>query len=171
MLLLTMLLPSLCWSAFDAAGQHMISLNPDLSFLFDCTGGSYPPADDAIEHLLQDQGFRVLNKVRLAAKHRVEFPYALYIVGIDSQRRMVVFMSLPFPRGTYSLVLNSPPPTQHATSLEDSLLTFVSRDLGCKIRQTRRDENGPDARDFYDKTFKIREGWFRQADEMERPPA
>jgi hypothetical protein len=160
---------AICSAGSSLQAQKAVSLKPDLAFHFNCEGSSYPPSDTAIEDFLRSRGFNVLNKVRLAKKHHVDFPFNLFIVGIDDQHRMI---ELESTRGEFfTVALNTPPPTRHAADLEDAVLKFVSDRLGCRVRQISRGENGDDARDFYEEIFRIRRGWFRQADDMERPPA
>jgi len=112
-----------------------------------------------------------LNEVRLAKKHHMDFPFDMYIVGIDKQRRMIHFMSISLPTEYFAVQLNSPPPTHHDSDLENAVLVFVSNKLGCQTRQISRGANGEEARDFYERLFQIDEGWFRQADDLERPPS
>ena len=157
-------------TALYAQAQDGQTIRADLAFHFDCKAEADPPSDGTTERFLEKLGFRVLNKVRLARQQRVMHPFTLDIVAIDDQRREITFMGFPTSPGTYSVGFYSPPPTRHSTELEDALLTFVSSQLGCSVRQIERHENGEEVRSFYDKLFKIREGWFQQAEDMTRPP-
>ncbi len=159
-----------CLYGHGAQAQKEKSLSADLTFLFDCKGDAYPPSDGDIEILLMNEQFRVLNKVRLAKEQRIDYPFTMNIVAIDNQRRRIEFDGVPVWAGTYSVRLYTPPPTRHSSDLENDLLVFVSKKLGCGVRQVERHDNGEDAREFFDELFKIAEGWFRQAEDMQRPP-
>lgn len=152
-----------------AQSRDVQSLAPDLAFNFTCRGPAEPPSDEAIERFLESKGFRVLNKVRLAREQHIHYPFSMSIVAIDDRRRSIIFQGFPVWPGTYTAVVRSEPPTRHSADLEKDLLGLVSDGLKCAVRQVERHDNGDDARDFYDRLFRIWEGWFREADEMRHP--
>src|SRR5690242_19916751 len=109
-------------TAVAAHGQNAQSVQADVAFAFDCKDGTEPTSSDKIQHFLESQHFRVLNKVRLARERRIRYPFTLDIVAIDENRREITFTGFPVSPGTYYAGLYSPPPTRHASDLENSLL-------------------------------------------------
>ena len=154
-----------------ASGQERRSFYNDLAFHFDCKGDAYPVHDETVEQFLQSQGFKVLNVVRIQRERNVEQgPSELFVDGIDRERRMVRFMAEPLSPGTYTVGLSTRPPTRHATQLEGALVTFVSDTLRCTVSQIALNENGPEARSYYDEVFMRRESSFKQAQDLRHPP-
>ena len=158
------------WQTCANRTQAADSLMADLAFRFVCEGTSYPVRDETVEIFLADQGFRVLNKVKVQIEHNVTPVFDLSIVGIDSRRRAIHLTAFPHRRGVYWLRLQTPPPTRRSSELEAEILSFVTESLKCGVDQVTRGENGEDARELYDEVFKLYEGWFRQADELKRRP-
>jgi hypothetical protein len=149
---------------------HAASILPDLSINYVCVGNANPPSDDAIEAALLGMGFRVLNKTRLAQEQHVPYLLNQDIVAIDDSHREIRFTQVPTCKAPYFVALYAPPPTRRSTALEERLLTFVTKKLGCELDRVERHENGDDARRFYDEVFAQAEDNFRQADELKRAP-
>jgi hypothetical protein len=150
---------------FSAHAQQVRGFSADLSFTFHCSGDASREPSEAIERFLRENGFKVLNVVRLLRERKLPPLFSdLMIDGVDeSQHRMVRFMSTPFEIGWYQVQFFTRPPTQHDEVVENQLLMFASETLGCPIgRRVDRRENGSERR-FYYKIFKqtrnkIREG-------------
>jgi hypothetical protein len=158
------------WEIHIAGATAADGLSADLAFHFQCDGVAYPVHDEAIEIFLASHGFRVLNKRRLQQEHSVAPLYELSIVGIDSRRRAVHLQAYAHQQGVYWLRLQTPAPTRRSPELEDALLAFVADTLRCRVSQVTRGENGEGARELFEETFRLYEGWFRQADELRRRP-
>lgn len=140
------------------------SFGADLAFIFDCKDKADPPSEQAIEQFLEGNGFRVLNKVRLAKEQHVDYSWkTMDIVGLDSARREITFDAGPGDPNAYFVGLYSEPPTRHSTDLENALLELTEKTLGCQNRQVERFENPATARSLYDRSFSQAEGWFQQA--------
>jgi hypothetical protein len=96
---------------------------------------------------------------------------------VFKKRRMIDFTMLPFPKdqvrlqGRYGVGLSTPPPTRHASEIEDALLNFVSSELRCEARQVARRENAAEAADLYDQEVAKVENMFREADKLNEVPA
>lgn len=153
----------------DPARHNVDTFGPDLAFIFSCKGKAEPPSDAVIEKFLQDSGFRVLNKVRLAKEQHVDYDWmSMDIEAIDGARRHISFDASPTDPGAYHVGLYSEPPTHHSTTLEDALLGFTEKTLGCENRQISHFDNPAEAKLFYDQTFSMVEGWYQQAAEMQK---
>jgi hypothetical protein len=157
-----------CICAAWAAAQEDRSLSPDLSFWFDCRGDAYPASEPAIENFLAARGFRVLNKVRLARERNVHLHFTLNIVAIDRRQGIVKLMGFPHSDGSYSVGLYTAPPTRRAIETESALLGLVT-EIGCTTRQIARNENSSERIGYYEELFQLYEGWFQQAENMQRP--
>jgi hypothetical protein len=140
-------------------------LSPDLAFHFVCKGKEHLALEDDIGVFLRRQGFKVLNQGRIQHEHGFDLT-DLKIIGLDDKRRMVRIIAVPFSEGRYSVGLNTPPPTRHDPQLEDALLAFASKTLGCHVRQVTRGENAADAREFYNAEVKRTENLFQQAERL-----
>jgi hypothetical protein len=73
---------------------------------------------------------------------------------------------VPPAQGRYLVGLTTPPPTKRAPQLEDALLEFASKTLGCEVRQVIRGENAADAAEFYNDEIMRVENLFRQAEQL-----
>jgi hypothetical protein len=152
--------------AFSALAQEVRGLSADLSFTFHCLGDSSQEHTDAIEHFLQEKGFKVLNVVRLLRDRKLPpLLSELMIDGVDeSHHQMVRFMSTPAQMGWYEVQFFTRPPTQHDEIVENKLLMFASKTLVCAIgRRVVRGENGSERRSYFDRIFKQRRDKIREA--------
>lgn len=150
-------------------GFKVNSFSADLAFFFNCKDKANPPSDEVIEGFMADKGFRVLNKVRLAKEENADYHWMkMDIIGIDSARRKINFTAFPGQPNTYNVGLWSEPPTRHSTDLENAVLEFTEKTLGCSNYQVQRFQNSAEAKDVYDYSFKETEGWFEQAAEMRK---
>ncbi|MDT3380829.1 hypothetical protein RNI52_26120 [Labrys neptuniae] len=143
-------------------------LAADLAFHFKCSTSDTELLAITIEKFLQERGFRVLNKARLAKENNINFPYTLNIIGIDAQNRIFNILGFPSVKDNFSLGFNSPPPTRHDTQLEDSTIDFVNNKLQCKVRQVSRGENTAELNFMYTPLVEMTRGWFKQAEELKR---
>ena len=140
------------------------SFGADLAFQFDCKGKANAPSEQAIEGFMTAQGFRALDKVKAGKKLTPDFGWMhMDVVGIDSARRQITFKGFADQPETYSVSLYSEPPTHHSKDLEDALLGFTEKTLGCKNSKLADVENPAGAKDLYDRSFGVTEGWFQQA--------
>ena len=137
------------------------SFGADLSYQFTC---GKAPSEQDIEGFMTAKGFRVLDKVKAGKKLTPDFSWMkMDVVGIDSARRQMEFKVFADNTETYSVSLYSEPPTQHSKDLEDALLGFTGKTLGCKNGKVSHFDNPANAKDLYDKSFSLTEGWFQQA--------
>lgn len=140
------------------------SFGADLAFQFECKGKANPPSVQAIEQFMTAKGFRPLDKVKAGAKLTPDFSWMHRdIVGIDSTRREITFKGFLDEPDTYSISLYSEPPTQLSKDLEQDLLGFTEKTLGCKNGKVAHVENPAGAKDLYDKSFSVTEGWYQEA--------
>jgi len=138
------------------------SFGADLTFQFDCKGKA--PSEQEFEQFMAAKGFRTLDKVKAGAKLTPDFSWMkLDVVGIDDARRQMEFKVFADAPDTYSVSLYSEPPTQHSKDMEDGLLEFTKKTLGCKNSKLARVDNPAGAKDLYDHSFSITEGWYQQA--------
>ena len=145
------------------------SFGADLAFQFTC---SKAPSEQDIEGFMTTKGFRVLDKVKAGTKLTPDFSWMkIDTVGIDSARRLMEFKVFADNTETYSVSLYSEPPTQHSKDLEDALLGFTGKTLGCKNKHVSHFDNPAGAKDLYDKSFSQTEGWFQQATGTQVPAA
>jgi hypothetical protein len=138
---------------------------PDLAFHFVCEGKDPSELEIKMDIFLRRQEFKVLNKGRIQREHGV-YLTDLTVIGLDSDQRIIEFNSFPFTAGRYSVRLNSPPPTVHATQLESAMLDFAADELGCGVRQVSRGENRADAHAFYNKILGLKESMFLEAERL-----
>lgn len=137
------------------------SFGPDLTFRFSC--GKTPSLQD-LEGFMTAKGFRTLDKVKAGTKLTPDFSWMkVDVVGIDDARRQMEFKVFADNTETYSVSLYSEPPTQHSKDLEDALLGFTKKTLGCKNSHVAHINNPAGAKDLYDKSFSMTEGWYQQA--------
>ena len=142
------------------------SFGADLAFQSTCAKIS---SQQAVEAFMTAKGFRTLDKVKAGTKLTPDFSWMkMDVVGIDSARRQIEFKVFADDTETYSVSLYSEPPTQHSKDLEDALLGFTEKTLGCKNKQVVHVDNPTGAKDLYDRSFTMTEGWFQQAEGM--PP-
>jgi hypothetical protein len=139
------------------------SFGADLAFHFDCKGKTTPPVQ-AIEQFMTAKGFRPLDKVQAGKKLTPDFSWMkLDVVGIDDAHRQISFKGFADQPDAYSVSLYSEPPTQHSTDLEKALKGFTEKTLGCKNHEVTRLDNPAGAKDLYDKSFSVTQGWYQQA--------
>ncbi len=144
------------------------SFGADLTFQFDCKGKF--PSEQEFEQFMTAKGFRTLDKVKAGDKLTPSFSWMkLDVVGIDDARRQMEFKVFADAPETYSVSLYSEPPTQHSKDLEDDLLGFTKKTLGCKNSKLSHLDNPAGAKDLYDHSFGMTEDWYREAAGL--PPA
>ena len=137
------------------------SFGADLAFQFTC---GKTPSEQAIEQFMTAKGFRTLDKVKAGTKLTPDFSWMkMDVVGIDGARRQIEFKVFADDTETYSVSLYSEPPTQHSKDLEDALVGFTEKTLGCKNSHVAHVDNPAGAKDLYDRSFGVTEGWFQQA--------
>jgi hypothetical protein len=159
-------------SGAEISAQSVRVLSSDLAATMTCKDRNPTTLEDPIEEFLRSKGFRVLNIARVQRQHDHVPLLELSIVGLDEQRRMINLKSLPYPKdqverqGRYSVGFKTPPPTQHASEMEDALLNFLSKGLQCEVRNVTRHENGTEAADLYDQDVARVENLFREADKL-----
>ena len=145
----------------DADVVKPSSFGADLTFQFSC---GKTPSLQALEGFMTAKGFRTLDKVKAGTKLTPDFSWMkVDVVGIDSAHRQIEFKVFADNTETYSVSLYSEPPTQHSKDLEDALLGFTEKTLGCKNSQVAHVDNPANAKDLYDHSFSMTEGWFQQA--------
>ncbi|MGE5624947.1 MAG: hypothetical protein ACM3ZT_05310 [Bacillota bacterium] len=155
----------------DDADAKPNSFGADLTFQFDCMGKANPPSEKAIEGFMAAKGFRALDKVRAGKKLDPDFSWMhMDVVGIDSARRQITFKGFADQPETYSVSLYSEPPTQHSKDLEDALLGFTEKTLGCKNDKLAHVDNPAGAKDLYDHSLSVTEGWFQEAAGIQTTP-
>jgi hypothetical protein len=164
-LLAPLALLAACFLAPAGAAADPNRLLPDLAFHFTCSELNRDAVEDRLGEFLRGKKFRVLNLGRLQRQHGV-YLNDLRISGIDDQRRIFDADSFRTSPGRYAVSLVSAPPTTRAPELENALLTFVSEDLKCNVRQVSRNENPADAAAFHAREIARIENLFRQADEI-----
>jgi hypothetical protein len=139
------------------------SFGADLAFHFDCKPNA-PVSEHAIEQFMTAQGFRPLDKVRAGKKLDPDFSWMkMDIVAIDDARRQITFKGFADQPDTYAVSLYSEPPTRHSKGLEDALLGFTQKTLGCENREVTHFANPAGAKDLYDHSFSVTQGWYQQA--------
>jgi len=154
----------------DDADSKPNSFGADLAFSFDCKGKTL--SGQSIEQFMKDHGFQSLDKVAAGKKLQPDFTWMkMDIVGLDSAHRQVTFKAFADQPDDYHVSLYSEPPTQHDTGLEGELKAFTQKTLGCKNSQIVRVDNPAGAKDLYDKSFSMTEGWFQQAAGIAAPAA
>ena len=147
------------------------SFGADLAFNFVCKGKA-GPSEQAIEQFMTAKGFRVLDKVSAGKKLDTDFSWMkMDTVGIDSARRQITFKAFADQPGTYAASLYSEPPTHRSKDLEDALLGFTEKTLGCKNGELQHVENPAGAKDLYDHSFSITQAWFQEAAGVQVAPA
>lgn len=140
------------------------SFGADLAFHFDCKGKGGQPSEQTIEQFMTAKGFRVLDKVAAGKKLTPDFSWMkMDTVGIDGARREITFKGFADQPGSYAVSLYSEPPTHRSKDLEKDLLAFTEKTLGCKNSEVHHVENPAGAKDLYDKSFSMTEGWFQEA--------
>ena len=142
--------------ALSGCADPLQTVSADLAFWFDCGEGTDPPSSQAIERFLRDNSFAVVDVVRFRREQNLPpMSQTLFIDGIDTQQRMINFVGSPNKKGSYSADLYTPPPTRRSADLEEAILTFVSNQLKCNVRQISRKVNSSERREYYDKIFNI----------------
>ncbi len=148
----------------DDSDDKPTSFGADLAFHFDCKGKTSSPSEQAIEDFMTAKGFQPLDKVKAGKKLVPDFSWMkMDIVGVDSARRQITFKGFPDQPGTYAVSLYSEPPTHRSKDLEKDLLGFTEKTLGCKNSEVKHVENPAGAKDLYDKSFSMTQGWYQQA--------
>jgi hypothetical protein len=139
---------ALSFSAALHGAEPALSLLPDLSFHFVCTGRARTEIETKIETLLAQYKFKVLNQGELQRQHDVHL-FGTSIAAYEGNQRFVDVRSVTSGLDRYSFDLYSLPPTSHSRDLEESILHFVSENLRCEIRQVERHENDQTHADFF----------------------
>lgn len=141
-------------------------IHADLAFHFVWKEKDRSTVEDDIDNFLRRQGFKVLNQGRIQRTHGF-FLTELKIIGLDDGRRLIDVTAMPSAQGRYAVRLTTPPPTERAPQLEEALLEFASKILGCEVRQIIRGENAADAAEFYNNENERVENLFRQAERLQ----
>ncbi|WJR81498.1 hypothetical protein [Bradyrhizobium sp. NP1] len=155
---------SFCSSQQIVAAQLNL-LSADLAFHFVCEGKSRGEPEKAIEPFLRASGFRVLNLAEIQRRHDVNL-FDTNVIALDRDGRIIDIRSVPQAHRRYSFYLYSSPPTSHSNDLEEQILTFVSGDLGCEVRQIERHENRELQKGFYESELRRVERLFEEADRI-----
>ena len=143
-----------------ALAQGVPVLSSDLTLQFDCSHRQRDDLEFATEEFLTKHKFKVLNQGRTTRQHGTT-PFYIRILGLDNQERIVSLVALQ-GEARLALTLNTPPPTQRASALEQAIEHFVTHSLGCEIRQVSRGENPAGAKVLHsNEVARIRE-LFRQ---------
>lgn len=138
------------------------SFGADLAYTFDCKGSR--PSTLAIEQFMKTQGFQTLDKVAAGKKLTPDFSWMkLDIVGMDQAHRQITFKTFADQPDDYHVSLYSEPPTQHYKDLENALVAFTGKTLGCKNGKLVHVNNPAGAKDLYDKSVSMTDGWFKEA--------
>ena len=145
----------------DDAAAKPSSFGADLAFQSTCAKIT---SQQAVEEFMKAKGFQTLDKVKAGTKLTPDFSWMKAdVVGIDSAHRQMEFKVFADDTETYKVSLTSEPPTQHSKDLEDALLGFTEKTLGCKNKEVSHLDNPAGAKELYDRSFSMTEGWFRQA--------
>ena len=142
----------------------------DLGFWFRCDKRASPELEQKIEAFLRQQGFRVLNLGALQRDAGVGI-YDLNMTAIDAKQRTIAIHALKETPGSQTVGLYSPPPTQHDSALEDSLLAFASHTLGCRTDQVARNTNGQEAAEMHSWNVRRIESLFKEAADLKKSGA
>jgi hypothetical protein len=158
--------------ARDGQTQGVGVLSSDLAVNFVCPNKSRDELEVGMDDFLKVQGFRVLNLGRIQRDHEVNLQITK-VIGLDSDRKIIEFsgflLGVPRIKVVYAVILRSPPPTRRSPQLEQALLTFVSKGLGCEPTEVSRGENGQDAKEFYDHEISRIENLFREGEALSKP--
>lgn len=127
-----------------ACAATAASAAPDLSLTLQCP---LPPSEAAIENFLKVRGFEVANVERVR-RQRYASTDAMDIEALDSRSWIVAFKGrliseLPGSavQITYSVTVESPPPTAHDRNFEDALIEFIATRLRCQVTAADRSDN------------------------------
>ncbi len=148
-------------SAVLAAGSGPSVLLAHVSGQFVCEQQSKLDIEPLVENFLSAQGFQVLNLAKVQRWKSIKLQ-GVRILGIDSQNRLVEFMSLDYSVGRYVMRLNSAPPTRRSVELEARLEAFPESVPGCKIAQLLRSSNKSDALPLFESEVSRTKELFRQ---------
>lgn len=146
-----------------------LSLSADLAFIFSCANVNTNKVEQKVEEFLKENKFRVLNRGRIQREHGI-FLLKTDIAGLDSMQRIISVVALPTAADTYSVGLNTVPPTQRSAELENTLLKFVTSALNCEVRQVERHENSSDKRFVHDRNVARIEKQFLQIEQLLKRP-
>lgn len=115
---------------FNASAQDSNTFFADLAFHFDCQN-HLPHLESSIERFLKQ---RLPGDERCPGGSRrnlAPMPQSLFIDGIDDDQRHIRIRASAVVVNSYSVGLYTRPPTKRAVSLEESLLKFVTNEIGC----------------------------------------
>jgi hypothetical protein len=149
----------------DSAAQATRTLRADLALIVQCNERPTAEVEDKIERFLTSEGFKELNVGRLQREKGVAI-YDLHVFGLEGNERILDFLALPRSSGRYAVTFYMRPPTVRAWELERKIATFITERMGCRVDQTTRGENGPEAADMFYDQISRREGWFKQAEAL-----
>lgn len=134
-------------------GNVPVTMNEDLLLDFRCPA---PPQVSSFEIFFKREKFHTFNLQPLPSTVG-EFAVDINMFAYDERRwRLYLYGPEAVAPGNeiYTLIMESPPPTQHDTELEDKIVTFVEQAINCKITFERRGENPASMGWFFDFTFK-----------------
>jgi len=138
---------------------------PDLAFWFRCEERANPVLESRIEGFLEFHRFRVLNLGKLQREHGVDID-DLSIEALDQHGRIIDMHAFRESPGNQAVGLYSPPPTKHDSALEEALLNFASKEMGCRTDQITRNSNGPEAAEMHEWNVRRIEGLFNEAEQL-----
>ena len=143
------------------------SQKADLAFWFRCSSRANPALEQKIDSFLRAEGFRVLNVGAIQRDKDIKV-FDLSMTAMDAKHRIIDIYAFPSTPGSQAVALYSPPPTQHDSVFEESLLAFTSIGIGCTTNEVTRGENGPEAKEIHDWNVHRIEGLFKEAETLAR---
>lgn len=155
----------LCVTLLIACSGPKGSQQADFAFWFRCDARADPLLEQKLDTFLTSKGFRVLNLGAIQREKNIAV-FDLNMTAMDTKHRIINIDAFPNNPGNQSIGLYSPPPTQHDTALEESLIEFASTNLGCRTDQVARHSNGLEARDMHEWNVHRIEGLFKEAEEL-----
>lgn len=150
------------------AGGKVGSQAADLAFWAKCESAANPEMEQKIETFLRANGFRVINLAAIQRTKDIHI-FDLYIEAMDAKQRIIDFTSFPTNPGEYAIELYSDPPTRHDDVLEEMMLSFASKGMGCTTHQITRGNNDAEAKGMHRQGVLRMESLFKEAEELGVP--
>jgi hypothetical protein len=141
-------------------------LSADLAFHFLCDGVPPLEVERKVERFLADEKFNVLNRAKIQ-REKGDSILNVDIVALDDKHRIITIFALPRTDKRYAVTLNTRPPTQRSSKLEDALINFASNNIKCEIRQISKNENEIGAQAFHDEEVARIERLLEQAERIQ----
>ena len=123
-------------------------LLPDYAAHLVCPQQSPSEVESIAVTFLSSRGFQVLNLSRVQRQHDVSLQ-RVRVIGIDSQDRMVEFMSLDYVADRYAMRFNSEPPTRRSPDFDQAIQSVPSSFSSCRLVQPGRATNAASAIPFF----------------------